>query len=389
MTGLLELREKIKIFYSKYEVFILPVVKFLLAFVVLNTLNGQLGYMTQLDNIAIVLIAALVCSFLPVGGIIFFAVVFSLLHMYALSMEVALVGGCMYLLMFLLFFRFSPKESLVVVLTPILFVLKIPYIMPVAMGLLGTPASMVSVGCGVAVYYLMITISTNAPTINTMGTDEISAKLRLLIDGILNDKAMLVMITAFAITVMVVYLIRRMSVDYSWTIAVIAGAMINMLILLLGDLLYDTNISVVGVIIGAVVAVFAGKVIEFFRLCLDYSRTEKVQFEDDEYYYYVKAVPKMSVAAPTKTVKKINEQKRTSMQQMRSGGTVRRTVSSSGTGSSRSVTTERTGTGRSTTQRGQTAYTRRNDYSGSGRSVTINSNNMTTDRDTDDYEELF
>ena len=389
MTGLLELREKIKIFYSKYEVFILPVVKFLLAFVVLNTLNGQLGYMTQLDNIAIVLIAALVCSFLPVGGIIFFAVVFSLLHMYALSMEVALVGGCMYLLMFLLFFRFSPKESLVVVLTPILFVLKIPYIMPVAMGLLGTPASMVSVGCGVAVYYLMITISTNAPTINTMGTDEISAKLRLLIDGILNDKAMLVMITAFAITVMVVYLIRRMSVDYSWTIAVIAGAMINMLILLLGDLFYDTNISVVGVIIGAVVAVFAGKVIEFFRLCLDYSRTEKVQFEDDEYYYYVKAVPKMSVAAPTKTVKKINEQKRTSTQQMRSGGTVRRTVSSSGTGSSRSVTTERTGTGRSTTQRGQTAYTRRNDYSGSGRSVTINSNNMTTDRDTDDYEELF
>lgn len=389
MTGLLELREKMKLIYSRHEVFILPIVKFLLAFVVLNTLNGQLGYMTQLDNIALVLIVALVCSFLPVGGIVFFGVVFSLMHMYALSMEVALVGLCMYLLMFLLFFRFSPKESLIVVLTPVLFVLKIPYVMPVAAGLLGTPVSVVSVGCGVAIYYLIITVSANAPTINTMGADEISAKLRLLIDGILNNRAMLVMITAFAITVIVVYLIRRMSVDYSWTIAIIAGAMINMLILLLGDLLYDTNISVAGVIIGAVVAVIAGKLIEFFGLCLDYSRTEKVQFEDDEYYYYVKAVPKMSVAAPTKTVKKINTQKRSSVQQTKSGETVRSTVPSHGTGSSRSVTTERTGVGRSTAQRGQTAYTRRNDYSGSGRSVTINSNHMPTDKNKDDYEELF
>jgi hypothetical protein len=29
---------------------------------------------------------------------------------------------------------------------------------------------------------------------------------------------------------------------------------------------------------------------------LDYARTERVQFEDDDYYYYVKAVPKKMVA---------------------------------------------------------------------------------------------
>ena len=31
-----------------------------------------------------------------------------------------------------------------------------------------------------------------------------------------------------------------------------------------------------------------------------------MQFEDDEYYYYVRAVPKMSVAAPNKRVKRFN-----------------------------------------------------------------------------------
>ncbi len=363
MSSLLELREKLKSIYSRYEFVILPVLKFLLAFVVLNTLNGQMGYMARLDNVAIVLIVALMCSFLPIGSIALFAGVFSLLHMYAMSLEVALVGICMYLLLFLLFLRFCPKESLVVVITPLLFAFRIPYVMPVVMGLLGTPASMISVGCGVAVYYLLHIMINNASTINTMGDEEATAKIRLLIDGLLDNKAMLVVITAFAITVLVVYLIRRMSVDHSWTIAMIAGAMVNILILLVGDLLYDTNISVGGVFVGSVVAILAGKVIEFFRLFLDYGRTEKVQFEDDEYYYYVKAVPKMSVAVSTKTVKKINTQ--------------RRSPSASG-GNERSVVTERTAVGRNN-YRGERA---------AGRSVTINSN-MTADENSDDYEELF
>ena len=36
---------------------------------------------------------------------------------------------------------------------------------------------------------------------------------------------------------------------------------------------------------------------------LDYARTENVQFEDDEYYYYVKAVPKKMIAKEEKVVK--------------------------------------------------------------------------------------
>jgi len=371
MTELLELREKIKVIYAKYEVFIQPVIKMLLAFATLSVINGELGYMTRLDNMALVLIASLTCSFLPMVAIALFAMLFSLLHMYALALEVAVVGLCVYLVMFLLFFRFSKKQSVVLVLVPLLFVMKIPYVMPVVMGLVGSPASVISVGCGVVVYYLLIAVSGNASTISTMADEEATAKLRLMIDGLLSNKAMLITITAFVITVIVVYLVRRMSVDYSWTIATVAGAMVNMLILLLGDLLYDTNISVGGVIIGAVVAVALGKVVEFFYHCLDYSRTEKVQFEDDEYYYYVKAVPKMNVTAPTKTVKKINTQ-RSSSQAVSTGG--------------RSVVTERTA--RSTSQRNMPASGYRSEYGAGGKSVTINGENTATDA-MEDYEEVF
>lgn len=397
MTALLELRENLKKIYSRNEAFILPVIKFLLSFIVLSIINGKMGYMTKLDNMAIVLIVSLLCSFLPTGFMAFFAMMFAVLHMYALSIETAAVGLVVVLLLYLLFLRFTAKEALVVVLTPVLCMLKLPYVMPVAMGLIGTPASCVSVGCGVVVYYLLQTVITNAPTINSMGAEEATAKLRLLIDGMLGNKAMLVTIAAFAITVIVVYLIRRMSVDHSWTIAMVAGVMIEVMILLVGDLMYDTNLSIVSALLGAVVTLIACKIIEFFRFCLDYSRTEKVQFEDDEYYYYVKAVPKMTVAAPTNTVKKINTQRRpagqqtrTSGQGTRSAGQTYRSTAHTGRpseGTGRSVVTERT-PARNGVPYGQQGGYRGHEMSG-GRSVTIGGNHTNPQDDSDDYEELF
>ena len=136
MTALLELRENLKKIYSRNEAFITPVIKFLLSFIVLSIINGKMGYMTKLDNMAIVLIVSLLCSFLPTGFIVLFAMMFSLLHMYALSLETAAVGLVVFLLLYLLFLRFTAKEAMVVVLTPVLCMLKLPYVMPVAMGLI-------------------------------------------------------------------------------------------------------------------------------------------------------------------------------------------------------------------------------------------------------------
>lgn len=384
MTDLLEIREKIKLLYSRLEAFILPFIKFLLAFIVLLTLNSRLGYMSRLDNTALVLIVALMCSFLPTGFILFFGMMFSLLHMYALSLEVALVGLCMYLLMFLLFFRFSLKDSIVVALTPLLFFLHVPYVVPIAVGLVCGPASIVSVGCGVAVYYLLQIVVDISPAINTMGEEEATVRLRLMLDSIMGHREMLVMIAAFAITVLVVYLIRRLSIDHAWTIAMVSGALINIVMLLIGDLIYNINISVGSLLLGSLLALALAKIIEFFRFCVDYSRTEKVQFEDDEYYYYVKAVPKMSVAMSTKTVKRINTQHARSGGRSADMGYQGKSAQAYRDSTGRSITTERTSAGGGVYGSSQTP--RRNDLRG-GQSVTISS--IAPQDDTEDVFDGF
>lgn len=114
----------------------------------------------------------------------------------------------------------------------------------------------------------------------------------------IENKEMLIVVTAFAITAILVYAIRRMSINYSRAIAVLVGTLADIVILLIGDLMYDANFSLAGVILGSIVCALIALVMQFFQFNLDYARTEKVQFEDDEYYYYVKAVPKMAVAVP-------------------------------------------------------------------------------------------
>ena len=310
MTTLLVAKQYIRSFINKYEVYLKPLMKLILAITSLMMINGKIGYMHRLDDISIVLIVALMCSFMPMNFIIFIAAVFTVLHMYALSLECAAVALVLFLVMFLLYFRFSPKDTLVVLLTPICFALKIPYAIPLTMGLIGTPASVISVGCGVVVSYLISYIADSATALSGMDTEDVATKFRFIVDGLLDNKEMLLTIFAFALTIVIVYLIKRMSVNYSWTIAMIAGAIADVMILLIGDLIFDTNVSIVGIIIGTVFSILIAKIVEFFDFHVDYSRVEKVQFEDDEYYYYVKAVPKITVATPSKTVKRINTPKR-------------------------------------------------------------------------------
>ena len=305
MSFLLELRDNLRDFYSKYEVYLLPAFKFLLACLVFFTININLGYMTKLNSLTVVLVAALLCSFLPMNLMVVLAATFVLMHFYAISLECAIVGAALFLLLFLLYYRFAPKDTLVVLILPLAFGLKVPVLVPIIVGLLCAPTSAVSVACGVIVYYVIAYMKMNAAAISSLDVDSAISKFRYVIDGLLGNKEMVIFIISFCATTIIVYIIRRLSVDHAWTIAMCVGAVSNVVILLLGDLTYNTEISIVATIIGGIVAVLLAKVVQFFAFNVDYTRTEYVQFEDDEYYYYVKAIPKNSVTKSKHTVKKI------------------------------------------------------------------------------------
>ena len=127
-----------------------------------------------------------------------------------------------------------------------------------------------------------------------------------MIDGLIGNQEMLVVLIAFSVIVVIVYVIRRLSIEHAWTIAICVGGVVGTTILLIGDLSFDTHISLLALILGMIVSLLLAVVLQFFAFNVDYSRTEYVQFEDDEYYYYVKAVPKNSVPQAKVKVRKIH-----------------------------------------------------------------------------------
>jgi len=311
MASLVMAKQVMKKLYSKYEAFVLPLVKFLVGLVCLLIINGRLGYMSQINSFAIVLIVALMCSFMPLNFTVFVSAIFVLLHIYKMSLECVLVVGALFLILFLLYFRFSPKDTIAVLLTPICFILKIPYVMPIAAGLLGGPTSMVSVGCGVVVYYVIDALVGGAGSINSLADEEMTTRLKFVIDTVMNNKPMMATVLAFACTIILVYTIRRLRINYSWYIAIAVGVLADIVLMLVFDLVFSTNVSAGNMIIGSIFAVLVGIVITFLFFQVDYTRTEKLQFEDDEYYYYVKAIPKVTVSTTHKKVKKINTNRKT------------------------------------------------------------------------------
>jgi hypothetical protein len=312
MTSLVEIKQMIRSFYIRFEMWITPLWKFLLSLIMLLTINSHVGYLAALKPLPIVLMMALLCSFMPVGFMALVGSFYIFGHLYAVSIETLGVTLVLFLLMFLLYFRFSPGDTVVLILMPLLFLLKIPYLLPLALGLVASPLSIAAVSCGVVIYYLLAYVQTNATIMGASSVasseedTEIIVQLRTFLTGFLTNKEMWVMVAAFAMVIVVVYLLRRLSIDHSWKIAILSGAVLNLIALLIGDFMYDIQISFLGVVIGIFFSAILCFGLEFFFFQLDYTRTERVQFEDDDYYYYVKAVPKVTLAEAERHVKKIN-----------------------------------------------------------------------------------
>ncbi len=305
MTQLLAIRENIKSFYSRYENICYPAVKFLFAVMTFVMINKGIGYVAVLGNPAVILVLALMCSFFPMNFIVIVAVLVILLNLYSLSLECVLIVGVMFLLMFLLYFRFSSKDTILLLLTPLCFMLKIPYVIPVCAGLVATPAAVVSTGCGVVIYYMLAFIAGNRSTLLAMADEAVLEKFRYLLAAPIGNREMQVMVLAFAVTILLVYIIRRLPVDHAWPIAIITGILVDAVVILMGDLKFGTYFPLGGLIIGSIVSLIVALALQFFVFNLDYTRTEKVQFEDDEYYYFVKAIPKNTVLPTERSVKKI------------------------------------------------------------------------------------
>lgn len=305
MEKLLEIKKQIFCFCGEYEAYLKFVYKFVIALALFCLVNGTVGFMESISTFPVALLLALVCCLLPQGVTLFVAAALVVANLYVLSLEVTFTAVLVFVLVFFLYFRFSPKDGVLFALTPLCFAFHIPYILPIGTGLLRKVHSIAAVACGTICYFFLDGIYENVTALQatTAGGGEVeTAKMTITAGQLLTNKEMYFTVIVFIVSAIVVYGIRNMVIDHAWKVAMVSGALVQISGLFVGYLLFDISGKTFGMIVGNLVAIGLGLVLEFIFMNLDYSRTERVQFEDDDYYYYVKAVPKKMIASSDKAV---------------------------------------------------------------------------------------
>ena len=218
MTGLIELKEKLKNFYAEHEVVMRPIVKFLAVLVSLMVIKSNIGYMNIINMWPVIIIISVVSAFLTWGMLVLVLAADIAVNIFSMSLELGALVFIVMLIMFLFFFRFTPKQGALLVLIPLAYFLKIPFVVPIAVELICSPVSIVSVAFGTVLYYMIDVISNNATVITNSSDGTIgSASINAIINMMSNNKAMMLAVIASAITIMVVYIIRRATINNAFS----------------------------------------------------------------------------------------------------------------------------------------------------------------------------
>ena len=307
IVTILEVRAHILRFLQKFQLVVEPVIKFIVAFAVFRSINNAIGHQTLLMSLPAELLLSLLGTFTPSVLLVLLAAGVSLVHVYVASPLLAILVAVLMTILYCFIARFSGKYGYVVLAVPILFLLKIPYVVPLILGLVATPMAVIPAACGVIVYRMFVVISDFALVDETMGIEDILEMYIEVIDRLVADKQMIITIAVFFVMILVMYLMRKLSIEYVFEISIAVGAIVCILGFLIADLVIETQLNIVTMVFGTVGAMLIALVFQFFRLALDYTAVERVQFEDDDYYYYVKAVPKMNLAVPKRSVKQISK----------------------------------------------------------------------------------
>ena len=283
--------------------YIVMAAKAVTALAVLLSVNAAFPYRAVLSRGLIVAAVSLLCSILPWTYITVFGAFFVLGQLSALSLEAFAFVLVIIVVLAVLSYITLPGCGILLALLPVLIGWKIPTAAVLLAGVFGGITAFVSVAGGTMLYYVFRLIADNADILSgavsvTPSGETVSTlvqRLLLLVKGFLNNEEMLAALIVFSLTTLLVHLLSRADVDYARLIAVGTGAVFCPVLMTAAFRLGELPISAGTVILDVLVGLFVTLAAVFFSISLDYPRAEKVQFEDDDYYYFVKAVPKIEL----------------------------------------------------------------------------------------------
>ncbi len=310
MNNIIQLRGTIRNFISRNTKWLVMVWRGLVVLTSLFVINYAFGFISILKNPAITIGIAIACSFIPSSAGTIVVVLYGLVQLSALSSQVSMAALVLLIAFYGVTFFYRAKYKYNVVYIPITYQLQIPYVMPMQAALFGGGMNEIStVMTGGIFSFFLKAIKDNSSafldeTVEVTVTDIILKKM-------IANQLFYIYIMALVVMFLVVYFVKNAKIKNSWYVAITFGVVAEFVIMLAGILIFGSISDLPILIIANLLCLIVGVVSVLLFRDLDYKRVEYVEFEDDEYVYYVTAIPKIEVAREEKTVQRITDFKTT------------------------------------------------------------------------------
>ena len=313
----LTVREMAVSFYKKYEAVIHFALKLLMGIIALSAINTIGGYRSEFAplfesqlSIPFVLFLAVLFAVSP-PTVANFIIVAVLLVQTSASLVTMVFIGVLLSLILIFYCRIAPERCFLILATVIGFALRIPYAVVIFAGLYLGLSSIIPITIGVFTYSFipfflnLASVQRNADRLDLVQLPATALDTyKSIFEAFTGDFSWVFTAFVFAIVIVTVHSISRLFTDYCAEIAIATGAFVNIIGLICASALARIHQNIFAVIILTVVSAALVELLHLFDVVLDYERAERVQFEDNDNYYFVKIVPKIRPLAEEEPAEK-------------------------------------------------------------------------------------
>ncbi len=276
-------------------------IKFAAYFWLFHYVTGMDGFLPglKINSLPIQIVLAVLSTILPNRCGVFLAILLGLANIWKVTMLGTAVSAILFLLVYITTSRLFPDHVYMLILVPLALHYKLYLMLPVVAGMYIGVIAIIPMILGVVFSILLGLLPEFMKLQMPEKVDAIPQMLanvfKYVFNQVLHNDTLIFLMILFTVVVVLIYLLRKIDVNYGNYIALLAGIVVGVVCISMGRMTFDITESSQAVIKNAVGTFLILAFCEFMRTALNYEAIQRLAFEDDEYEYHVTVIPKVGI----------------------------------------------------------------------------------------------
>lgn len=318
MEILYQIREIIIAFTKRYDAIISFALRFFSGIFIYSVIMGIGNY-----NLAFAAMSDLGFMFTSFMGLLFAILPLSASYVimilvtvvqFSAQLEIAIIVFIGLATMFLFYGHFGKRESVLVIAMLMGFHFNMPFIVPIIAGMYFGLTSIIPMSIaslifsyshlifGILDYENGAAVGLNLDMITDMEIEDLFSSFMQLYDSFSLDstpvQSWIFLTVAIFVVFIFVYIVSRLPINYGKELAIGLATIMNLFAFIFISFFVELGIGIGMIIFMSILSSAIMIVYNFFKSALVYSSAGRVEFSDEDFYYYVKYIPKIKTTNP-------------------------------------------------------------------------------------------